>query len=133
MSEETIAFLIDIPSGRIEELKQALKGLEVKFDPEQLVVAFNDAIRSQPMVMGHHLPEMVLGINRSLDEEGLTPRIPEDHEGWSTLRRQAFLQFAMENFDWNDNMINQEWWAEEEINWEDLATRYPMVFGEQKA
>ena len=83
--------------------------------------------------MGHHLPEMVLGINRSLDEEGLTPRIPEDHEGWSTLRRQAFLQFAMKNFDWNDNMINQEWWAEEEINWEDLATRYPRVFEEQKS
>ena len=133
MSEETIAFIIDIPSGQIEELKQALEGLEVIFDPDQQVVAFNDVIRSQPVAMGHHLPGMVLGINRSLDEAGLTPRIPENHEGWSTLRRQAFLQFAMENFDWNENRINQEWWAEEEINWEDLATRYPMVFGEQKA
>ena len=130
--EETITFIIDIPRDRIEELKQALEGL-VTFDPNEQVVAFNDAIRSQPVAMGHHLPEMVLGINRRLDEEGLTPRIPEDHEKWSTLRRQVFLQFAMENFDWNDNMINQEWWVEEEIDWEDLATRYPMVSGEQKA
>ena len=127
-SGETIAFVLDIPIGRIEELKQALEGLEIKFAPENQVVAFNDAIRSQPVGMGHHIPEMVLSINGRLDDEGLTPRIPQDHEGWSTLRRQAFLQFAMHNFDWNDNMINQEWWPEE--SWEDLATRYPLVFEE---
>ena len=57
-----------------------------------------------------------------------SPMIPKDHEGWSTERRQAFLQFAIHHFFWNDNMINQEWWPEE--NWEDLTKRYPMVFEE---
>ncbi len=124
----TIPFIIDIPSSRIEELKQVLEGLEIKFAPENQVVAFNDATRSQPMAMGHHIPEMVLSINWTLDEDGLTPMIPKDHEGWSTLRRQAFLQFAMHHFHWNDNMIKQERWPEE--NWEDLTKRYPMVFEE---
>ena len=32
-SGETIPFIIDIPSSRIEELKQVLEGLEIKFDP----------------------------------------------------------------------------------------------------
>ena len=126
--EENITFIIDIPSSKIEELKQALEGLEIKFAPENQVVAFNDAIRSQPVAMGHHIPEMVLSINWTLDEDGLTPRIPQDHKGWSTLRRQAFLQFAMHYFDWNDNMINQESWPDE--SWEDLVKRYPMVFEE---
>ena len=59
----TIPFIIDIPSSRIEELKQVLEGLEIKFAPENQVVAFNDATRSQPMAMSHHIPEMVLSIN----------------------------------------------------------------------
>ena len=130
---KTITFTIDIPSGRIEELKQMLEGLEVRFDPQSQVVAFNDAMMSQSVAMGHHLPGMVVGMNQSLDEAGLTPRIPEDHEGWSIERRQAFLQFAIENFNWDDDRIDQEWWADEGINWEELTTRYPMVFREHEA
>ena len=107
MSEDTrggtITFTIDIPNGRIEELKQLLKGLEVRFNPENQIVAFNDAMMCHSVAMGHHLPGMVVGMNRSLDEAGLTPRIPEDHEKWSIERRQAFLQFAIENFDWDNS------------------------------
>ena len=98
-SGETIPFIFDIPRDRIEELKQALEGL-ITFDPNQQVIVFNEATRSQPVAMGHDLPGMILEINRRLEEEGLTPRIPHDHKGWSTLRRQAFLQFAMHYFDW---------------------------------
>ena len=106
MSEDTqgktITFTMDIPTGKIEEVKQLLEGLEVKFNPNDQIIAFNEAMMSQSVAMGHHLPGMVVGMNRSLDEAGLTPRIPEDHEGWSIERRQAFLQFAIENFDWDD-------------------------------
>ena len=130
-SGETIAFILDMPSGMIEELKQALEGL-VTFDPNQQVVVFNEATRSQPAAMGHHLPGMILEINRRLDKDRLTPRIPKDHKGWSTLRRQAFLQFAMENFDWKNGTVNKTFWDYWEISWEDLAKRYPMVFEEQE-
>ena len=80
-SGETIPFILDIPRDKIEELKQALEGLEIKFAPENQVVAFNDAIRSQPMAMGHHIPEMVLSINWTLDEDGLTPGYPRTTRG----------------------------------------------------
>ena len=130
----TIPFIIDIPSSRIEELKQVLEGLEIKFNPENQVVAFNDDLTCHSVAMGHHIPEMVLSINWALDEDGLIPIIPMDHEKWSTERRQAFLQFAMHYFElsfhWNYNMINQESWPEE--SWEDLVKHYPMVFEEQE-
>ena len=128
-SGETIPFIFDIPRDRIEELKQALEGL-ITFDPNQQVIVFNEATRSQPVAMGHDLPGMILEINRRLEEEGLTPRIPHDHKGWSTLRRQVFLQFAMENFDWKHGMVYNTFWDYQEISWEDLAKRYPMVFEE---
>ena len=128
-SGETIAFILDIPRDRIEELKQALEGL-ITFDPNQQVIVFNEATRSQPVAMGHDLPGMALEINRRLEEEGLTPKIPYDHKGWSTLRRQVFLQFAMENFEWKHGMVYNTFWDYQEISWEDLAKRYPMVFEE---
>ena len=131
-SGETIPFIIDIPSSRIKELKQVLEGLEIKFNPEDQVVAFNDDVTCHSVAMGHHIPEMVLSINWALDEDGLIPIIPMDHEKWSTERRQAFLQFAMHHFElsfhWNDNMINQESWPDE--SWEDLVKHYPMIFEE---
>ena len=134
MSEETrggmITFTIDVPSRKIEELKQLLDGLEVRFDPERQVIAFNDAMMSQSVAMGHHLPGMVVGMNHYLDEAKLTPRIPEGHEKWSTLRRQAFLQFAIENFNWDDNTVNHTWWDDEGITWQELTRDHPLVFEE---
>ena len=129
-SGETIAFILDMPSGMIEELKQALEGLEVIFDPNQQVIAFTHGITSQTVAMGNHIPGMVLEINRSLDEAGLTPRIPEVHEKWSTLRRQAFLQFSVANFDWVENRINEAWWEDKGITWRKLTRDNPLIFKE---
>ena len=125
----TIAFILDMPSGRIEELKQALEGL-VTFDPNQQVVAFTQGITSQTVAMGRHIPGMVLEINRSLREAGLTPRIPENHEKWSTLRRQAFLQFSVANFDWIENRINEALWEDRRTTGPKLARDNPLIFKE---
>ena len=74
----TIPFIIDIPSSRIEELKQVLEGLEIKFDPENQVVAFNNALTCQSVAMGYDLPGMVVEMNRYLDE---TKPDPQDTRG----------------------------------------------------
>ena len=136
MAEETtegmITFTIDVPSGRIEELQQLLDGLEVRFDPERQVIALNDAMMSQSVAMGHHLPGMVVGMNHYLDEAKLTPRIPENHEKWSTLRRQELLQLAIENFDWDDNTVTNTWWNDEGITWQELTQDHPRVFEERE-
>ena len=128
----TITFTIDVPSSRIEELKQLLEGLEVKFDPENQVVAFNDALTCHSVAIGYDLPGMVVEMNRYLDETKLTPRIPEDHKKWSTERRQAFLQFAIENFDWDNSKVNYTWWENERIIWQELTQDHPLVFEEQE-
>ena len=44
-----------------------------------------------------------------------TPQIPDGHEKWNTLRSQAFLQLAIENFDWDDSTVNHTWWDNEGI------------------
>ena len=131
-SGETIAFILDIPSSKIEELKQALEGLEIKFVPENQVIAFNEAMMSQSVAMGHHLPGLVEGMNRCLGDAKLTPRIPDGHKKWSILRRQEFLQFAIDNFDWDDNTVTNTWWDNEGITWQELTQDHPLVFFEEQ-
>ena len=134
MSEETtggsVTFTIDVPSRRIEELKQLLEGLDVRLDPKRQVIAFNEGMMSQSVAMGHHLPGMVEGVNHYLDEAKLTPRIPENHEKWSILHRQEFLQFAIDNFDWEDSTVNYTWWDGEGIAWQEITRDNPLVFEE---
>ena len=78
MAEETtggtVTFTIDVPSRRIEELKQLLEGLEVQFAPENQVIAFNDTLTCHSVAMGYDLPGMVVEMNRYLDEAKLTPQ-----------------------------------------------------------
>ena len=130
--EKTITFVMDIPNSRIEELKQLLEGLEVQFDPENQVVAFNDGLTCHSVAMGYDLPGMVVGMNRYLDKAKLTPSVPEDHEKWSTERRQAFLQFAIDNFDWDNGTVTYTWWEDEGIIWLELTQDHPLVFEEQE-
>ena len=130
---ETITFTMDIPTGKIEKVKQLLEGLEVKFNPNDQIIAFNEDMMSQSVAIGQDLWLLVERINWILEEDGLTPTIPEGHEGWNIQRRQAFLQFAIDNYDWDNDKMNKERWADEGIDWEELTTRCPRVFGEQKA
>ena len=92
------------------------------------VIAFNDAMLDQAVAMGHHLPGMLTGINQHLDEDRLTPRAPTDHDEWSIERRHAFLQFAIDNFNWEGQAVGNGWWKDEGTNWESLAENHPMVF-----
>ena len=113
-------------------MRQLLEGLEVQFAPENQVIAFNDTLTCHSVAMGYDLPGMVVEMNRYLDEAKLTPRIPEDHKKWSILRRQAFLQFAIENFDWDNSKVNYAWWENERIIWQELTQGHPLVFEEQE-
>ena len=56
-----------------------------------------------------HLPEMVEEINWRLDKEKLTPPIPDGHKKSNALRRQEFLQIAIENFGWDENTVTNTW------------------------
>ena len=69
----------------------------------------------------HHLPGMVGGINHYLGDAKLTPRIPDGHEKSNTLRRQEFLQIAIENFGWDDNTVANTWWNDEGIAQRELT------------
>ena len=123
-----VTFTIDVLPEEIDGVKLMLEAAGVRFHPERQVIAFNDAALDQAVAMGHHLPGMLEGVNHSLDEEGLIPRVPTNHQEWSIERRHAFLQFAIDNFRWDDESVEGSWWKEEGTSWEELAAQHPLVF-----
>ena len=127
-----ITFTIDVPAEEVSRLKPMLEATRVRFDPARQVVVFNDAMLDQAVAMGHHLPGMVEGLNRRLDEDGLTPRVPTNHHEWNIERRHAFLQFAIENLDWEENEVGYDWWKDEGMSWDRLTDEHPLVFKGQE-
>ena len=127
-----ITFTINVPAEEVDRLKPMLEATGVRFDPTRQVVAFNETMLDKAVAMGHHLPGMVEGLNRRLEDEGLTPRIPTDHEEWTIERRHAFLQLAIENFDWEENVVGYDWWKDEGMSWDRLADEHPLVFKGQE-
>ena len=71
--------------------------------------------------MTHHLPRMMEGMNNCLDEAKLTPSTPEGLKKSNTQRRQAFLQLAIENFDWDESTVNDTSWDDEGIAGRELT------------
>ena len=127
-----ITFTIDVPAEEVNRLKPMLEATGVRFDPARQVVVFNDAMLDQAVAMGHHLPGMVEGLNRRLDEDGLTPRVPTNHHEWNIERRHAFLQFAIDNFNWEGETVNEGWWKDEGTSWEKLPEEHSLVFEERE-
>ena len=123
-----VTFTIEVRPEKIDRIKSVLEAEGVIFDPERQVIAFNDAALDQAVAMGHHLPGMLEGVNQHLDEEGLTPRVPTNHQEWSIERRHAFLEFAIVNFRWDDETVGDGWWKDEGTTWEELAAQHPRVF-----
>ena len=123
-----ITFTIDVLPEEISGLRTLLEARGVRFDPERQVIAFNNAALDQAVAMGHHLPGMLESVNQSLDEEGLTPRVPTNHQEWSIQRHYAFLQFAIDNFSWDGESVSESWWKDDGKSWEELAAGHPLVF-----
>ena len=126
--QNMITFTIDVPAEEVDRLGAGLAAMGVRFDPAQQVIVFNDAMLDQAVAMGHHLPGMLTGVNQHLDEDGLTPRVPTDHHEWSIERRRAFLQFAIDNFNWEGQSVGDGWWKDEGTSWESLTENHPLVF-----
>ena len=123
-------FVIEVPPKGVETLRETLEDRELRFDPSRKFIALNERTLDNGVALGHHIPEMLEGISHLLDEEGLTPRVPTDWQEWSSQRRHAFLQFAINNFIWDGTTALDGWWQHDGITWEELARRNPGVFGD---
>ena len=123
-----LTFTIDVPDSKIEELREALGRLDIQFQPERQIIAFEESLMETCVAMGHHTPDLVQEINRQLTKAGLTPPVPTDHETWPMTRRMAFLEFAISHFDWVDHDLDNSWWRTEGRNWDQVVAENPLVF-----
>ena len=125
-----IRYTIDVPQEAIPELDELMQKHSAYFHPRRQITAINDIFMERSTAMGHHVPGLIMGMNRFLEQENLDPRVPEALEPWDLPRLQSFLMFAVNQFQWQDNEVLQAWWQEDGRTWDETASEYPEVFQE---
>ncbi len=124
----TIRYTIDVPEQAIPELQALMKRHDAHFDSKRQITAINDIFMEASTAMGHHVPDLVSSMNRHLKVLGLTPLVPTDHQDWDLNKTQEFLKFAVTNFKWQDNLVQEDWWQDEYDSWEALVRDNPFIF-----
>ena len=123
-----LTFTIDVSDTQVEELKDVLDKLDIRFDPERQLVAFNESFMDTAVAMGHHTPDLIRGVNHQLNSDGLTPLVPDNHTQWTLARRIAFLKFAVREFAWQESMVQYCFWLADGKTWEEVVGENPLVF-----
>ena len=131
MTEKTIKYTIDVPEPAIPELEDLMKRHGAHFSPTRQVTAINDAFMDQALAMGHHLPDLVRGMNEFLGEAGAKPLVPTDWGSWEPARIQECLKLAVREFQWDGSTVLDAWFIVDGQPWSQVVEKHPEVFQEK--
>ena len=124
-----LTFEIGMPHDKVEEARRALAGVGVRFDPRNQIMAANAAFRSDSTLTGDDLPRLVEQVNSYIREARVEPPVDTDHESWDLPRIQEFLEFAIQDFHWEDGRIEYAWWDASPQDWrEQVVEARKLVF-----
>ena len=123
-----IQLTILVPLSHMRRLQEFMDRQGLFLDPNRQVTALNEDLMDNAVVMGHHIPDLIMGINRHLKSYKISPEVPTDHEDWSLERRQQFLELAIREFQWNENHIEYSLWDEDGRPWAEVVANHPEVF-----
>ena len=69
-------------------------------------------------------------MNEYLQEEGLTPTVPPDHQDWSYPQNTELLHLAVNRFYWREEYrVETAEWHELGHSWQEITREYPNLFG----
>ena len=131
-ADPMIQLTIQVPLRHIKSLQEFMDRQGIHLDVDRQVTAINDALMDNAVAMGHHIPDLIMGINRHLKTSRNSPEIPMDHERWSLEQRQQFLELAIREFQWNENHIEYSLWEEDGRPWLEVVAQHPRVFASQE-
>ena len=126
--EPMIQLTINVPLSKMPSLQEFMDGKGIYLNPNRQVTALNEELMDNAVAMGHHIPNLIQGINQHLRTARIAPEIPTNHEDWSLERRQQFLQLAIREFQWNENHIEYSLWEEDGRPWDEVVANHPDVF-----
>lgn len=123
-----IKYTIEVPEEAIQDLHDFAKKHGVEFDPLGHVTATRDSFLSETTAMGEAAGHLIQQINGYLAERNMPDRLKRDHESWTPGETQAFLEFAINDFNWEDDRIQYAWWDGSPAEWEKLREQNHRLF-----
>ena len=126
-------FLISVPNTLVQDLAEALKQAGIEFRGRNGLVAidrsFDPGIVGPEIRQGWEIPYLVEGVNEYLQEEGLTPTVPINHQDWSYQQSSEFIHLAVNRFCWREYRVENAEWQELGHDWNEIVREYPNLFG----
>ena len=127
-----IKYTIEIPEDQAGDLQAFMQERQIPFDPRGKITATREIFLSETTAMGDDVKELTQKINERLDEAGIADRVRKDHENWTLPQLQEFLEFAINDFNWEDGQIVHAWFEdvdeEQEEKWADARGPIPWLF-----
>ena len=122
-------FLVTVPEERVDELARLMTehGFEFDADLHQFAVPFENTDPMFPAHFGHHIPDLVQGLNRFLAEQKIHPKIREDVHNWSYTQRADFLELTVNEFTWYGFRVGGAWWRDDDRPWSEIMEKYRDV------
>lgn len=122
-------FLIEIPEERVGEFAKLIQGQGFTFDADMNLFAapLENTDPNWPAHFGHHIPDLVSGLNRFLKSNDFSPEIRDNVEDWSYEQKADFLNLTVNEFTWYDFRVGRAWWRDDDRPWSELMEKYPAV------
>ena len=127
-------FLISVRNTQVLDLAEALKQAGIEFRGRNGLIeidqSFDPSIIWPQVMQGWEIPYLVEGVNEYLQEEGLTPTVPPDHQDWSYPQSAELIHLAINRFCWQeDYRVKTAEWHELGHSWQEITREYPNLFG----
>ena len=108
MGETTEEYRISVPSRKVRDTREALAGLGIEMVPEvprEELMAVRETDHGNLYATAAQIPGMLAQVSRHLVENGLTPGLRSDHEGWTPGESLEFLEMCLSEFEWEEGKI----------------------------
>ena len=79
-------------------------------------------------MMGSEAGDVIPVINGYLEDSRLADRVRTDHEDWTPVQMQGFLEFAIQDFTWEDGRIERAWWDGNPQGWREVRDCRQWLF-----
>ena len=119
--EMLITYMVDVPAREAPHLKDFMGRRELPFNIRGNIVPARTEYSGDRTLRGEDAQEALDQINRRVRKGPLGREIPGPAHRWSIGHLQAFLDFALQNYDWQDGQIRRALHSETPERWAEIV------------
>ena len=130
----TNTYMLTMTDQQAVEAAEMLTPLGIEFDPPLALISINEKSSREYHLTGSDASDLVELINNELNENGVTPLLPEFQGNLTLQQTVQLMNIAWAAFDWDeDEIFGMAPESSYREDWKTLVERSPELFGRTPA